>query len=81
MIFGKVELDACGGQKHKVAKALAVPIRPRWPHVIAGRLFTTGLSKQKKQIYCFILRMALRRRSISDVGMAVVDGLAAVKIA
>jgi hypothetical protein len=36
---GVVDLDACGGQKHKVAKALLVS-PPRRPHVI-----TTGFSK------------------------------------
>lgn len=57
---------------------------PNSPEVAARDSWTTIYDwsiKQKKQVYCFILRMALRRRSISDVGMAVVDGLAAVKIA
>lgn len=66
MIFGEVEfLDACGGQIHKVAKALAVS-----PEVAARDSSTIVCSRfidEKKQTDRFILRMILRGRLIFEV--------------
>lgn len=64
MIFGEVEfLDACGGQKHKVAKALDVS-----PEVAArdsSTIVYNGFIDLEKQTDCFILRLILRTRLIS----------------
>lgn len=61
-------LDACGGQKHKVAKALSVS--PEAAARDSSTIVYNGFIDLEKRIDCFILTFILRRRLMSKVEWA-----------